>query len=492
MSREKKIRDANQPDLRKNYIYRMFYEALLFGGPLVTLPYVSRVLGADGIGRYSYSFSIITYFMMFGALGTSSYGTREIARNRNDRQRCSVLFWEIELVSVLSCLVCLIFWGLLVLTAGSDYRLIFFTLTPYLIGTMFDITWFFTGLERIGAIVLANSVTRILGIILIFVTVKSGEDLVIYCLISSGAMLASSLSLWLFLPKTLEKIDFRGLAVRHHVRETLIYFVPAAAASIYLVLDKTLIGLITGNPFQNGYYEQASKIVSVVKALSFTVFNSSVTARLSYLFAAGDLSKIREGIQRSADYILLLSYGSVFGLLGISHTLVPVLFGKGYEPVEALIYLMLPLVPVIGISGCLGNQYYVPAGKRAESSKYIVIGATINLILNLCLIPVWEAKGAVAASVAAELFITIRYMKNCEGFLTPLQLKAFSVKRIPAGAVMAAVVWLLGKLPFNSVVLLLIQVVSGVLIYGLLLIFLKDRLVFELLSQRGREKGSVI
>jgi O-antigen/teichoic acid export membrane protein len=175
MSRGKKIRDANQPDLRKNYIYRMFYEALLFGGPLVTLPYVSRVLGADGIGRYSYSFSIITYFMMFGALGTSSYGTREIARNRNDRQRCSVLFWEIELVSVLSCLVCLIFWGLLVLTAGSDYRLIFFTLTPYLIGTMFDITWFFTGLERIGAIVLANSVTRILGIILIFVTVIAND-----------------------------------------------------------------------------------------------------------------------------------------------------------------------------------------------------------------------------------------------------------------------------------------------------------------------------
>ena len=182
-----------KPDIKKNYIYRLIYEIVYAALPVITLPYISRVLGADGVGEYSYAFSIITYFMLMGTLGTSSYGTREIARNRDDKRTCSKLFWEIELMSVAVCLVSLIMWVLLILL-DEGHRLFFIALTPFLLGTMFDITWFFTGLERIKTIVSANVAVRISGVVLLFLIVRTREDVVAYCAVNSLTQLAASLS----------------------------------------------------------------------------------------------------------------------------------------------------------------------------------------------------------------------------------------------------------------------------------------------------------
>ena len=462
-----------QPDLRKNYIYRLINEILTFALPLIAMPYISRVLGAGGVGEYSYTYSVITYFIMFGAMGTASYGAREIARNRDDKQTCSRLFWEIELMSILLCLVSLMMWLLLIMT-DTAHRMVFIALTPYILGTMFDISWLFTGLERIGFMVTANAVVRIAGMMLLFLMVRSVDDLAIYCIINSMTMLTANLSMWLCLPRFLVRVSIRGFRFGNHFRATLVYFIPNIARSIYTVLDKTLIGLITGSPFQNGYYEQASKMIGVADGLSFVVFNSALYARMSYLFAMGKHEEVKNRIAENADYIMFMCFGTAFGLAGISHTLVPVFFGKGYEPVEGLIYMMLPLVPVIGISNCLGTQYYTPAGRRAQSAGYIVVGAVTNLIFNLCLIPVYEARGAVAASVAAELLITGLYLRNCDGYLTIKQIMDSSGRKIAAGICMAVIVRLLGGLKLNGVYVIIIQIFTGIITYVAILIILKD------------------
>ena len=465
-----------KPDIKKNYIYRLIYEIVYAALPVITLPYISRVLGADGVGEYSYAFSIITYFMLMGTLGTSSYGTREIARNRDDKRTCSKLFWEIELMSVAVCLVSLIMWVLLILL-DEGHRLFFIALTPFLLGTMFDITWFFTGLERIKTIVSANVAVRISGVVLLFLIVRTREDVVAYCAVNSLTQLAASLSMWIFLPKYLVRCRVTWTNFSHHFRETVIYFIPTIAQSIYNVLDKTLIGIITGSPFQNGYYEQSSKIIWIANGVSFTVFNSVLYPRMSYLFATMEPGEVKKKISQAADYILFMCFGAAFGLLGITHTLVPVVFGDGYAPAELLIYMMLPLIPVIGISNCLGNQYYTPVGKRLQSSRYIVTGAAVNLILNLCLIPFFEARGAVVASVAAELLITWLYIRNCDGYLTLKMVGASSVKRIFAGACMALTVYMLGHVPLNGICVLLLQLASGAAVYILMLYALKDEVL---------------
>ncbi|MCR5119518.1 MAG: oligosaccharide flippase family protein [Lachnospiraceae bacterium] len=472
---------TEKPSLKKNYIYRLIYEALSLALPFITVPYISRVLEANGVGRVSFAESVTAYFIMFCALGKNTYGTRIIAVRRDDRRNCSKSFLEIELLSFICLLVLLIPWSILIFNAHEN-RLLYIAMTPCLVAAMLDISWFYTGIERMGIIAGISGIVKLAGVILMFVLVKSSGDIALYCLINSSVLLISNLLMWLFLPKYLCSIKGIKLTPFSHLRETLIYFIPAVATSVYLVLDKTLIGLITKDEYQNGYYEQASKVINVGKAFAFLVFNSVMTARMSYLFSEKDHDKIKEMISASMDFILLFVYGAVFGLLGISHDLVPLLFGEGYEAVEGLIYLMLPLILIIAVSNCLESHYYVPSGQRGKSNRYLIAGAVLNFCLNLCLIPHFAAAGAVAASVAAELLITILYMSNCAGIYKPAQILASSFKRIAAGICMAGIVYVTGRMAMAKLPLLFIQLAAGVVSYILILLIMKDKGVMRILK----------
>ena len=454
--------------------------------PFITTPYVSRVLGADGIGIYSYSYSIMNYFTLFAALGTSSYGAREISQHRESKEKTSKLFWEIELMTVFTTSICLFVWGIVVFY-NKVYQYYFLALTPFLLATMTDISWYFTGFEKIKNTVVCNSFVKIAGIVLLFLFVKEKNDLIIYFIINSMILFLGNLSMWLFLRGMLVKISLNSLRFKKHFKETLIYFIPAAATSVYTVLDKTLIGVITGDNFQNGYYEQATKVINILKTLVFVSLNTVVGARISYLFAKEKYDEIHNRIEHSIDFILFLGIACSFGVIGIAENFVPLFFGKGYEAVVPLIYLLSPLLVIIGISNCLGSQYYTPSGKRKLSSKIIVLGAIVNLICNLILIPFWGARGAAIGSIVAELFITILYVQLSCGYMTWGIIWRDSWKRITVGAVMCAAVYYYGVLsPLSTFLTVLVQFFIGVAVYLGLMSLLKDPILFELFEIAGK------
>ena len=373
-----------QPNIKRNYIYRLLYEILIIITPLITTPYIARVLEPDGVGTYSYISSIMTYFTLAAALGTTSYGAREIAQNRDDIKISSKLFWEIELMTVCTSAACIIGWIVFILMSG-DNKILFLALTPTLFATMFDISWFYTGHEKIIYSIIWNAICKILGVFLLFLLVREKGDLVTYVIINSCTLLLGNISMWVFLPKLLIKIDFRELSILRHFRETLIYFIPAVATTMYTVLDKILINVITGDAFQNGYYEEATKIINLVKTLVFTSVNTVMGARISYLFAKEAYAEIRKRICRSMNFILLIGYGCMFGIIGVSSNFVPLFFGERYKLVIPLLNMMSVLIVIIGMSNCLGTQYFTPSGKRKQSAKYIVFGCFINLGLNISL-----------------------------------------------------------------------------------------------------------
>ena len=419
---------------------------------------------------------------MFAALGTASYGAREIARVRNDIAMRSKLFWEIELLTVFTSSVCLVVWlGLCVFYL--EYRPYLFALIPLLIGTAVNINWYFTGHEKILYTVARNAACKIIGIILLFTCIKTKEHLFLYILLDSLVTLFGNLSMWTYLPKMLVKVDFRTLRFRRHFRETLIYFVPTIATSVYTVLDKTLLGLITHNYSTSGFYDQAHRIYSIINALVFTSLNAVMEARISWLFAKGREAEIKTRIRRAVDYTMLAGFGCVFGLVGVAKVFVPVFWGAGWEPVEQMIYLMAPLTLIVGVSYCLGSLYYNPSGNRAQSARYIIIGSCVNLVLNLLLIPRWAATGAIVASILAEGTITVLYVRNCRGFLSTRTLWDCTRWRAPVGAAMCLLVMALGCLPLASDILkLVIQVLSGVSFYVAALYLLKDAMTRELLA----------
>lgn len=461
------------PSIQKNFILSTIYQVFLIIVPLVTAPYISRVLGVENIGTYSYMQSILSYFTLFAALGTAVYGKREIAQNREDKERCSQIFWEIELLSVLTTLTVIVFW-LLWICFTTQYQLYYMLFSISLISVLFDVSWLYYGLEKIDFMVWINILFRLSGMIALFALVKTKDDLGIYIFINVVMAVLANLSMWLQLPKYVQLAPVRWHNLLVHFRETLVYFIPTIAISIYTVLDKTLIGVITHSASQNGYYEQAVKIIQMAKTVTFVSLNSIMGARLSFLFAKGKTEEIKERIRFSVDYILFMGVGICFGIWAVSDRFVPFFFGEGYDEVILLLNLFCPIVLIIGISNCLGSHYYTPAGLRAKSSRYLIEGAVVNLILNLLLIPKYKSLGAVVASVIAEAIITLRYLINCEGFLKAMDLLKRMWKKLIAGFLMFFVIQLPVFRVHKSASSMLLQVFTGIIVYTMILLIFKD------------------
>ena len=459
--------------IKRNFILSTIYQILTMITPLLTAPYIARVLWADNVGIYSYTSSIQYYFAIFAALGTVSYGTREIARVRNNENKRSQLFWEIELLTVVTTLISLLLWIIVILT-NIPYRICFVVLSLNIAAVMFDISWFYAGIEHFEHTVLQNSIFKILGVAAIFVFVKTETDLLKYIMILGLTTLFGNLSMWIYLPRYLVKVPWAEISIKRHFKETFVYFIPTIATSIYTVLDKTLIGLITKDNSQNGYYEQATKIINMTKTVCFVALNSVLGSRISYLFAEKRTEEIKKKIDSAIDYILFMGIGILFGLLGVSARFVPWFFGEGYDEVIYLLYILSPMALIIGVSNCLGANYYTPAGYRALSNKFLITGSVVNLVLNCLMIPNFKSYGAAFASVIAEITITILYMHKCNGYLTYKQLGTHCWKKLIAGIVMFGGITLTNSIIKDDMTAILINLLLGSAIYVSVLAILKD------------------
>ena len=468
-----------QPSLKKNIAISTLYQILLVILPMITAPYIARVLGPDQSGIYDFTNSIQTYFAMFAALGTASYGAREIARVRNDEQMRSVLFWEIELMTVMTSAACILVSFVFIFFA-KQYKVIYLVLTMGLFSTMFDISWFFAGMEQFTYTVSKNAVCKLAGVILMFLFVRRPEDLLLYIIIITASTMLGNMSMWLYIPRFVTKVDFRKLRFRKHFHETLIYFIPSVATSVYTVLDRTLIGTITNNRAENGCYHYTMQIINIMKALTFSSLNMVLGSRIAYLFAEEKYDEIRERIRDSINYILFMGFGICFGLIGVSRRFVPLYLGAGYDRVITMLMLMSPIVIIIGVSNCLGSQYYTPSGNRKLSAKFIIIGAIVNFTLNLILIPRFWGYGAIVASLIAETVITVLYFRHCNGYLTAETLFREGWKKLAAGILMLAVIMLIDRLIESDIIALAAEVAVGFTVYCAVIVLLRDTFLSEI------------
>ena len=462
-------------------MYNTAYQVLSLLIPLITTPYASRVFGAEGVGVQSYAHSLATVFSQFAALGVAAYGQREIARNREDKAQTSKLFWEIVLLSCVTTAISMVVWIIVSLVEK--------TYTPYLLlsgftvlAVAFDITWFFAGLEEFKFVALRNAAVKLAGVALLFLVVRSRDDLLLYVALLSASGLAGNLSMWLQLRRYLQKVPFSQLQIFRHLKQTVIYFIPTIAATVYTVVDKAMLRFLTEGTEEIGYYEQTTKIVRMAQVVLLSI-NTVMSARMSYLFSVGKLEELKRKLEKSVSFILLMAVPFTLGIIGVARNFVPWFFGEGFEPVVPLLCVYSPLLLVVGISNCLGTQYLTPSGQRGRSSKGILLGAGVNVILNLLVIPVWGAAGAAVASVMAELIIMIVYAYMSREYLSIRTIWKHSGKRLVAGGVMLLAVLALDRLPFAGVWMTVAQVALGAAVYVLMLLLLRDNLLMEVLRK---------
>ncbi len=465
-----------QVSLKKNIMLSTFYQVLKIITPFITAPYISRVLGVSKVGIFSYTSSYAMYFTLFGGLGTATYGTREIARVRNDEHKRSHLFWEIEILSVITTTISILAWGVFTLI-NTKYQVYYAVLTFNLLAVMFDISWFYAGIEQFQYTIGWNSFFKIASVVALFIFVHNPSDLLIYVFIMAFQNFAGNVGMWTGLPRFIHKVDLKTIKLKKHFHETLVYFIPTIATSVYNVLDKTMIGFITHNTKENGYYENANKILDMMKTLTFVALNSVMTSRISFLYKEKKFEEIKKRIHDSINYVLFMGIGILFGLSGVAKVFVPLFFGKGWDKTVDLLIIMSPVIVIIGLSNCLGSQYYTPSGRRKESAKYIIAGAVINFCFNCIFIPKLMSYGAAIATVIAETVITILYVHNDNDYLNWSDILKMGWKKLIAGVIMFVILLGIRQVIHQPLLSVALMVIVGGGCYILILTLLKDSFI---------------
>lgn len=464
----------------KNYIFNLIYQMLTVLLPLVTTPYLSRVLGSEPIGIHGYTVSIVTYFILFGSLGISMYGQREIAYYQNNKKKRSSTFFELIIIRCITLTISIIAFYFS-FCRDKEYSTYYLLLAIQIFASMFDISWFFQGMEEFDKTVIRNVIVKLLGLVFIFTLIKKTEDLWIYFLIYVLSDLLGNISLWLYIPKYIEKVKVKELNIKKHIKPTLLLFAPQVAIQIYTVLDKTMIGIISKDMNEVAFYEQAQKIVRaalmVVSSLQ-TVMNS----RIANAYFNNDKKEIVKCLNLSFNFVLTLTIPLCLGLIAIAYNFVPWYYGKGFDDVTNILQISSFLLLAIGLNGVTGVQYLVQTGKQNIFTLSVVIGAISNCIMNYFLIGKLGAYGAAMASVFAEtviLIVQIIYIKK-EGFYPLKNIFNSLPKCLTSGIIMFIVVTLITKYLPVGIIYTLIEVLIGVLIYFGILKLLRFKFLEEI------------
>ena len=465
----------------KNYIYNTMYQVLVLVAPLITAPYVSRVLGAANIGIYSYTQSIASYFVLVGVVGTSLYGQREIAYNQDNPVERSKAFWEIEILRLTAVVLCTAVYSFS-FSGRGEYSDIYRILTFEIIAAGFDISWLYAGMEDFRVTVTRNTIIKISGIALIFLFVKTPNDLPLYVACVTLPQFIANISLWFKLKKYIVRVGgyLHGLwgRIKRRIRPILFLFLPQIARDVYLVLDKTMIGLLSSEISQVGYYTQAQKIVKLTMALATSLGTVMMPVMAAY-FAKGNHEGIVNSIKKSFQFIYMLSFALMFGVCAIFTHFVPVFFGKGYDPVEPLMVIISPIIVIIATSNVIGTQYLLPTKQQGAFTVSIITGAAVNFTLNCLLIPKYDAIGASIATVIAELTVTFVQCLYVRKQLPLKECFRSGIKYAVCGFLMMTSVRLIGTMLPKKIWAVVLMVVFGAAFYGAELIITRDPMVKE-------------
>ncbi|WP_050614503.1 oligosaccharide flippase family protein [Bacillus testis] len=393
------------PSLKKNLIYNISYQILIVLIPLIISPYISRVLGPSLIGVYSYSFSIANYFVIFAALGVSKYGSRSIAQVRNNKELLSRTFISIYTLQVaISFIVVVIYILYLICYSGSNYK-IALILIFLVISNIFDITWFFFGIEEFKITVTRNTIIKVATLLAIFLFVKSEDDFAAYTFIMAGGTLIGQISVFPFLRKRIYFIRPTLKEVLVHIKPNIVLFIPVLAISIFTMMDKLMLGLLSDME-ELGYYENADKIISIPKSL-IRALGVVMLSRISNLVAEGKANESKQYLSKTILYVAIIASALSFGLAAVGPVFAPVFWGSEFTECGEIITYLTPALIFSVLGNILRTQYLIPNQMDKEYTISSILAAVVNVVVNAMLIGRYGAMGAVIGTICAELTLMV-------------------------------------------------------------------------------------
>jgi len=466
-----------------NFIMNFILTASAIIFPLITAPYINRVLQATGNGRVAFAASVLTYFSMFASLGIPTYGIRACAKVRDNKEELSKVVQELLIVNTVTMIFTYAVFLVLLFVVprfGAEKPLLLIN-SITLVLNVFGVSWLYNALEQYAYITMCSLLFKVISIIMMFAWVHNPEDYIIYGAITvfaaSGSYILNFVNMHKFVSlKKKGKYNFR-----RHLKPIAIFFSMSAATSVYTNLDVVMLGFMKPNA-EIGYYNAAIK-VKVILVSFITSLGTVLLPRLSYYIENKEQEAFRKIIVKAFNFVLIMGTSvSVYFMIFAKESIM-ILAGKGFEPAVLPMVLLLPTVFLIGLSNITGIQILTPLGREKQVLYSIICGAVLDFVLNFVLIPGYGAAGAAFATLAAEaivLVVQIVYLKEIIGQVV----REISIRKTIVALVPACVIVVLFKnsIEIQPFLMMCVTVVIFYGIYGVMLLVQKEQFAMEMVE----------
>lgn len=462
--------------LTKNFIYNVILTVLTIIFPLITYPYVTRVLGADGLGKVNFAISIVSYFALLAALGIPTYGIREIAKCRDDKEKLSKTFSEIFLINSISTAIFTAIYFIMIFSVGyfAQERNLFIVMGLTIVFNLINVDWLFQGFEEYKYITIRSIIFKVLSIIIMFLTVKSEGDYVIYGAIGIIAVSGSSIVNIIHSRKVV-KFTLKDLSLKKHFKYILTIFFMSVSINIYTNLDSTMLGFMAGDK-QVGYYSNAMKVNRMVISV-ITSLGAVLLPRLSYYIEKNEMDKFNQITKKSINFVFLVAIPSCVGLFILAPNIIRAFSGTKFIESIPMMMINVPVILFVAIANITSMQILLPFGKERTIATIVTISAVVNLISNLIMIPLFQGRGAAFSSALAEFVGVALQIVACKEYILKPILDKTNAKYL-IGSVIVAIISIVSANVFkNDFVVIAVSIIASGLAYLGIMILFKDEVV---------------
>lgn len=469
--------------IKKNFIYNFSLNIINIMFPLITAPYVSRVLGADNLGKYNFSLSLSSWFLIFATFGTTIYGVREIAKVRDNKKLLDKTFSEIFSINFIATLITFVVYTVIIFVnpKTNDEIILFLISAISIFMNLFCIDWFYMGLEDFKMITLRSLLIKVTCLVSIFIFVRQRDDYIIYALISTLAFgFANALNF--VYSKKFVTLSFKNINLKHHMKILIVFFYSNIVVSMYTIFDQVLLGLFSTNK-DVAFYSRSRQIYSI--ALSITLSISTVLLpKLTYLYK-NDLENYKSLLKKSINYIYIFSVPSVVGLMVLAKDIMWFFGGKEFENAYVSLTILSILVFTVSLSTWQYDQLFLPLGKEKVGLKGQMFMAMVSIGGNIIFVPKFGYIGASVSLVLAEMigtFYGVWYAKSKIHEVRIDYINQSLLKYIFSSLVMSLTIILFKSLKYGYMINILFGVFIGSLVYFGILYLIKDNICREVID----------
>lgn len=453
----------------KNYAYNLSYQLLVIILPIITTPYVTRVFSSNDLGTYGYFNSIVTYFILLATLGVANYGTKEISSHRNDIRKN---FWGIYTLQFGATCLSILLYIILCFTFSFMQNPVAYILGLSLLSKGMDISWLFQGLEDFRKITVRNITVKLVGVVSIFLFVKSPGDLYLYVSLLTVFELLGQLSMWFPAREFIGKPHLDLYYAKQHLKPVILLFMPQIAISLYVTLDRTMLGALASTT-DVGIYDQALKLVNILLTL-VTSLGSVMLPRVSNLLSKGNNEAVNRMHQISFLIYNLVIFPTIAGMLIINNDFVKFFLGNDFQEARYAIAIMIFRMFFIGWTNIMGIQILIPHNKNKEFLTSTTVPAIVSVGLNLLLLPKFGYIGAAIVSVLTEVFVWGIQLYFTRKYLKDVPIYKSTVKIFLASILMYfALSFLKTILTFIPIINVVVYTIFGAILYSLLILLFK-------------------